>query len=229
MADRRAPGFEEAWHEARKIEGWLTKAQASALYDAAGSGGIVVEIGAAHGRSTIVLAHAARRVVAITPVVSEWGPDTHSYPILLANTARYGARVDARRSCSLDAAWHEPITTLFIDGAHDFRAVLSYIDNFTPRVTGTVLIHDVFSSTGVTRAVLRRFLVQRRWRYAGATGSLVMFRREPIGMLGAARCAVSLTCRTPWFARNLLIKVSRRQGWRWPQVVLGHRHLTNPY
>src|SRR5690349_5691859 len=69
-------GFESAWQIAEGIPGWLTRAQAMALWDAArrlGPGARIVEIGSHQGRSTVVLGRAAQcvgaRVTAIDAFV----------------------------------------------------------------------------------------------------------------------------------------------------------------
>ena len=54
--------FDEAWAAAADVDGWMTRGQAEALYDAAARvrpGGRIVEIGSFRGRSTIILASAA--------------------------------------------------------------------------------------------------------------------------------------------------------------------------
>ena len=69
-----------------------------------------------------------------------------------------------------------------------------------------MLVHDAFSSVGVTLALLSTTAVSTRWGYAGRVGSLAEFRRTDLSLrdrlIDAARQAVQL----PWFARNLAIK-----------------------
>ena len=220
-------GFEAAWRRADRIEGWLTKAQGEALYDAAvRADGSVVEIGSHQGRSTTILAAAAEHVVAIDPWDDpRWGGGLDSYTSFRANIAPVQERVEVRRGLSHEVAklWDGPVAVLFIDGAHDLPTVLGDIDMWTPKVTGTVLIHDAFSSIGVTRAILRRFLLSREWRYAGSRSSLAIFERADLGLAARLANAVRLLARLPWFARNVLVKLAKRKGWAAPQRLLGHR------
>jgi len=71
---------------------------------------------------------------------------------------------------------------------------------------GTMLVHDSFSSIGVTLALF----TLRGWRYVGRTGSLAEFRRERGRLYGP------MLRQLPWFAKNVLIKVlilAGRRSW----------------
>ena len=71
-----------------------------------------------------------------------------------------------------------------------------------------MLIHDSFSSIGVTLAIVRELFTSGRWRYVGRSGSLTEYRREPLGGAGPGPQRRSSSCSScPWFARNVLIKV----------------------
>ena len=67
-----------------------------------------------------------------------------------------------------------------------------------------MLIHDSFSSIGVTLAILRHLVWSRRFAYVGRTGSLAEYRRARAGLGSAARQLAQL----PWFARNVLVKLA---------------------
>ena len=61
-----------------------------------------------------------------------------------------------------------------------------------------MLVHDAFSSVGVTLALLAECVFSPRWRYAGRTGSLAEYERVPLrgrDARGATRCASSPSCR----------------------------------
>ncbi len=75
------------------------------------------------------------------------------------------------------------------------------------RLGGTMLIHDSFSSVGVTLAILRELLPGSRWRYVGRSGSMTEYRRERLGAKARVANAVHQSLELPWFARNVLIKV----------------------
>lgn len=74
MTDCRPAEFDATWTVASTIPGWLTEAQARLLFDTAqelSERPLIVEIGSHQGKSTVVLASAARaiggRVVAVDP------------------------------------------------------------------------------------------------------------------------------------------------------------------
>ena len=74
------------------------------------------------------------------------------------------------------------IDVLHIDGAHRFKPARDDIRTWGDRVTesGTMLIHDSFSSVGVTLAIFSTLLLSGRWRYTGRSRSLAEYRREPV-------------------------------------------------
>ena len=71
-----------------------------------------------------------------------------------------------------------------------------------------MLIHDSFSSVGVTLAILRELLASSRFRYVGRARSLTEFRADLDGTLRSRLGnAALLLAQLPWFVRNLSIKV----------------------
>ena len=70
---------------------------------------------------------------------------------------------------------------------------------------GTLLIHDSFSSIGVTLALLTSITWSGEWRYLGRTQSMARYRREPVR--GAARATNPLRqlAQLGWFVRNLVV------------------------
>lgn len=215
------------------VEGWLTDAQAARLA-AAGAravGGTVVEIGSFRGRSTIVLARAAGAVVAIDPHAgSDRGPqeiaadaargdDDHAAFVANLQAAGVTDRVRHVRSMSADAlgAVDGELSLLYVDGAHRFAPARDDIVRWGARVRpgGTMLVHDAFSSIGVTGALLLECALRGGWRYRGRTGTLAEYERaRPSRVRNAARQLAEL----PWFARNVLFKVL---------VTLGRRDLAH--
>ena len=212
------------------VEGWLSADQVARLYGAAAAvapGGQVVEIGSFRGRSTIVLAASVDEgttVVAIDPHAgNDRGPqeiegfaaaadDDHRRFVDNLARAGVGDRVRHVRLFS-DAAHGEvdgAIDVLFIDGAHRYRPARADIRDWGRRVTpgGVLLIHDSFSSIGVTLAIGRELLAGRRFRYIGRARSLAVYHAD---LDGSPRSRLSNAARqlaeTPWFARNVLIKV----------------------
>ena len=132
--------FDEAWTAAADVEGWMTRSQGRALYEAARDcphGGQIVEIGSFQGRSTIVLASAApegARVVAIDPHAgNDRGPEEISgyvdaaaddHEIFLVNLDRAGVServTHLRMFCDAGLAEIEgPFDVLYVVGAHRY-------------------------------------------------------------------------------------------------------------
>ena len=218
------------------VEGWLTEAQAAHLdrcARAVRSGGRVVEIGSFRGRSTIVLARAAAagvEVVAVDPHLgSDRGPQEiaaqpqlgeRDTQIFSANLERHGVleRVQHVRMLSGEAPLPESIDLLYVDGAHRFGPARDDLVRWGERVRdgGTMLVHDSFSSIGVTLALLTAVAPARRWRYAGRSGSLAEYVADG---RGGTRSALAQLAQLPWFAYNVALKlltVLRIRRGPWP-------------
>jgi Methyltransferase domain len=207
-------------------EGWLTDAQARRLWErAAVAAGTVVEIGSFRGRSTIVLASAAPAVVAIDPHAgSDRGPQeiaadaalgNEDHAAFRANLARAGVEERVRHvrrpSADAHADVDGPVALLYVDGAHRFGPARADLADWGRRVEpgGAMLVHDAFSSIGVTLALLTECLPSPWWRYAGRTGSLAEYERPAAPLRGRERAldALRQLAQLPWFARNLAIKL----------------------
>lgn len=213
----------------RDVGGWLSDDQALRLWSRAREvepGGRIVEIGSFQGRSTIVLASAADEgveVIAIDPHAgNDRGPQEMTgfeseadadHELFHSNLKAAGleGRVRHVRHFS-DVARTElvgEIDLLYVDGAHRYADALGDLRGWGDRVRagGTLLVHDSFSSIGVTLALLRTMLPQRRWRYVGRSRSLAEFRHEPLtGRERAANVARQIA-QLGWFARNVTLKV----------------------
>jgi hypothetical protein len=92
-----------------------------------------------------------------------------------------------------------------------------------------MLVHDSFSSVGVTLALLLVTVRGRRWRYVGRSGSLAEFRREDLDARAARRNAARQLAQLPWFVRNLLVKALIVARLRPLARLLGHRDGPWPY
>jgi hypothetical protein len=227
--------FAEAWEAASGVEGWLTEAQGRRLFAAAGAvpaGGRIVEIGSFRGRSAIVLARGARpgvEVVCIDPHVgSDRGPrEIAAQPALGAedlaafrgNLARAGVAERVRHVRDFSAlalqAFDGPVDLLFVDGAHRFGPARADLVRWGARVPagGRMLVHDAFSSVGVTLALLTSVAPSRSWRYLGRDGSLAAYVRERSPAPGRELAQLG------WFGANLVRKVLIAAGLRdgpWP-------------
>ncbi len=218
------------------VDGWMTPGQAATLHDAATrcpEGGLIVEIGSFRGRSTIVLASAAHvdvELIAVDPHAgNDRGPQeidgyeaeaAGDHEVFLANLARAGVgeRVRHLRMFSTEALAEisRPIDVLYIDGAHRYAPARTDIADFGARVAdgGTMLIHDSFSSIGVTAAIMRELAFGGRFRYVGRSRSMTIYRADlPHGdprarVANAGRQLAQL----PWFVRNVALKVALTLG-----------------
>ncbi len=63
-----------------------------------------------------------------------------------------------------------------------------------------MLVHDAFSSVGVTLALLRTVMHSGAWRYEGRDGSLAEYHRRAPG--GRVSNAARQLAQLPWFART---------------------------
>jgi SAM-dependent methyltransferase len=219
------------------VEGWLTEAQATRLANAAArvvEGGRIVEIGSFRGRSTIVLARASSPGVEIVAIDPHAGSDRGPQEIaadaargdadvatFAANLERHGVaeRVRHVRRFSSEALGEVAgaVDVLYVDGAHRYGPALADIVRWGARVAdgGRMLVHDSFSSVGVTLALLRAVVFAPGWRYVGRDGSLVEYVRAPRTRRSVARQLALL----PWFAKNLVLKVlilARVKRGPWP-------------
>jgi predicted O-methyltransferase YrrM len=231
------PGFADAWALADPIEGWLTRDQGAVLFEAARSlapGSTVVEIGSHQGRSTVVLAAAlptGGRLVAVDPFAPDWrygGPDTRSRLEAHLAAAGVGDRVEvvATTSRAARSAYRGAVDLLYVDGTHDYWTVrddLCWADRVPDG--GVVLVHDAFSSLGVTVALLRTLPVARRMAYAGRTGSLARLELRHPTPADRVRPAREL----PWWVRNLAVKVLLRAGLHTAARLLGHDLAADPF
>jgi predicted O-methyltransferase YrrM len=222
--------FDEVSRLIADVDGWLSANQAARLYAAAAAtqaGQQIVEIGSFRGRSTIVLASAAPdgvEIVAIDPHAgNDRGPQEirgyqteaeGDHEVFAANLAAAGVAARVRHVRELSDAAHGavtgPIAVLYIDGAHRFAPARRDIHRWGARTEprGTMLIHDSFSSVGVTMAICRELMLGRRFRYIGRSRSLAEYRSDlgEGGMAVAANAARQLA-QLPWFAKNIAVKV----------------------
>jgi len=222
-------GFESAWRAVDGVDGWMTEGQARMLWDCASSvprGGTIAEIGSYRGRSAIVIAlaaPAAGEIAAIDPHAgNDRGPQQiegtaaegeGDHELFHANLRNAGVDGRIRHVRMPSEAAHGdvpgPLDMLYVDGAHRYGPARDDIRDWGAKVApgGTMLIHDSFSSIGVTLAQVRLLFASGDWRYEGRSRSLAMYRRT--GLSGAARVRNLATqaVQLAWFARNVLIKV----------------------
>jgi len=229
----------------------MTPDQARRLWDrarATRSGQRIVEIGSYQGRSAIVLARAAPtgvEVIAIDPHAgNDRGPQEihgsqeegqRDHEAFLGNLATAGVRDRVRhvRKPSSDALADvaDPVELLYIDGAHRFGPARDDIRDWGSRVAdgGTLLIHDSFSSIGVTFAIFDQLAFSKSYRYVGRSTSMAEYRRERVS--GSRRLGNLLRqcAQLPWFLRNVIIKMLITVHLTPLTRLLGHRGGNWPY
>jgi len=228
------------------VEGWLSEDQAARLYERAAAvpaGGTIVEIGSFRGRSTIVLAIGAgkrgggARVIAIDPHAgNDRGPrqwltsedqGERDRQAFMGNLERAGvaATVSHLRLRSSEAlgALDGPVDLLYVDGAHRYRPAREDLRRWGARIVpgGTLLVHDAFSSVGVTAAILRELALSSRFEYRGRSRSLAEYRR--VSPRSRPRNCARQLAQLPWFARNLAIKLALAARAQRVALALGHR------
>ncbi|MGG5257283.1 class I SAM-dependent methyltransferase [Phycicoccus avicenniae] len=237
VPSEHADGFAAAWPGIDAVPGWLTRDQARLLWDtvAAVSPGParVLEVGSHRGRSTCVLA-AARPDVAVTAVDPFVRTRRYAGPqvreLLEANLSVLGladrVSVVATTSAQARHGWDAPLDVLHVDGKHDYWTVsddLHWAEHVVPG--GTVVVHDSFSSVGVTLALLRHVLPGDHLAYRGRTGSMARFvvtrptRADRWAMLREL----------PWWLRNVVVKVLLRARLHGVAAWLGHEGPDDPY
>jgi predicted O-methyltransferase YrrM len=233
------------------VEGWFSPEQVARVVERAAAvppTGRIVEIGSFRGRSMIAIARSApdgAEIVAIDPHAgNDRGPQeiegfadeaAIDSKVFLTNLERAGVRdrVTYVRKFSHDALEDVPgpIDLLHIDGAHRYKPASHDIASWGAKVVdgGSVLIHDSFSSVGVTLALATELAFSGRWRYAGRSRSLAEYVREPVS--GTARLANvgRQLAQLPWFARNLAIKVLIVAKLPKATRLLGHSGENWPY
>ena len=223
--------FDESLAQVRDVDGWMSPDQAERLYRAAAAtrpGDQIVEIGSFQGRSTIVLASAAPAevpVVAIDPHAgNDRGPQeldgfeaeaAGDHEVFNGNLAAAGVSDHVRHVRMFSNEAHGEVDGRHRRAVHRRRPSLSRRRAPTScewgaRVApgGTMLIHDSFSSVGVTLAIARELMCGRGSDTSVAPGrspssAPTSTARGRAALLNGLRLAAQL----PWFVKNLLVKV----------------------
>lgn len=230
--------FAAAWAIADTIPGWLKPGQARLLFDQAralGPGARVLEIGSHQGRSTVVLAKALEplggQVICVDPFVEGklfGGTPTRAKFEKHVAEAGVADRIDLRAdySTALRPTWTEPFDLLYIDGKHDYWTLsddLRWAEHLP--ADRAVLIHDCYSSIGVTLGILAHVLGSRRLRYVERSDSMALFRTSA----PTARDRLRILAELPWWIRNVVVKVFLRLRLRPVARLLGHDSPYDPY
>lgn len=230
--------FDDAWATGSAIPGWLTEDQARLLWETSvelGPGSLVVEIGSHQGRSTVVLGAAVARndgrVVAVDPFVDGrlfGGRSTREKFERNIDAAGLDDTVELLSDYSTEArgSWSRSFDYLYIDGKHDywtFSDDLRWAEHLP--ADAPILVHDCYSSIGVTLGVLRHVLFSRTLTYERRVGSLALFRTSR----PSASDRVRILRELPWWLRNVGIKILLRLRLRPLARLFGHAGPYDPY
>jgi predicted O-methyltransferase YrrM len=230
--------FDQVWESVADVPGWLTEGQGRLLWESVlrlEPGATVLEIGSHQGRSTVILGHAARavgaRVIAVDAFVDGrlfGGMTTRDK--FEANIAKAGltdvVELVVGYSTKLRPSWDRKFDLLYVDGKHDYW---TYTDDLRWSehlpAGGEILVHDCFSSIGVTLGTIARILFGSRYVYVDRSRSLARFR------LGRPRLAdrVRVAAQLPWFTWNVFIKVLLRLRLRRVAGWFGHHGPYDPF
>ena len=221
--------FEEVFVSLRDVNGWMTHDQARRLWDRARElnvGQRIVEIGSFQGRSTVVLSSAASEGVEVVAIDPHGGNDRgpqeidgfveeaeSDHQIFLANLVNAGvsSRVTHLRKFS-DAALPDvpgAVDLLYVDGAHRLVPASNDIKQWGAKVVdgGHLLVHDSFSSIGVTLALSVTTFWSAQWTYEGRSQSMTQFVKGSNTLGQRVSSLARQLAQLPYFALNVVYKV----------------------
>ncbi len=178
---------QEIYRLAASIDGWLTRREIDflsllAIYRSAR--GVILEVGAHHGKSTVVLAKASSAVDS-TPVLTIDPAAGHRLRSNL-QTAQVDdiVQVFAEKSQDVLPNWRLPLGLFWHDGSNveeivteDVRAVRPYLQD-----GAIVAFHDVLNTTGHRiKVFVNEVLASDHFGPVGACGSIgwAQFRMDP--------------------------------------------------
>lgn len=186
----------------RKIEGWLSDAEAELLIAIAreackdkGPSPNLAEVGSYHGRSTVVLGMAVRSV---SPGAKIYAVDSHdgqlgaadqglrSYPPSLEmfrrniQLAGLGEMVETVTDKSYSTPWQIPVSLLFIDGLHDYFNVARDFRYFSDGVLpqGYVAFHDHADYFPGVKLFVKELLKSGSYQVVRQVESLIVLQKK---------------------------------------------------
>ena len=185
----------------RSVEGWLRDEEAELLIHLTRRAVVehaaaVVEIGSFCGKSTIVLARAAKttgvdaRIYAIDPHQGEVGADDTiagverlrpTFDRFLHNIEGAGVAdaIEPIRRRSYEVPWRRPIGLLFVDGLHDYASVARDFFHFEPYLEhgGYVAFHDYGDDYPGVRTFVAGLAADESFEEVARAASLVVLKK----------------------------------------------------
>ena len=224
VARRSRAGFSDALKPTEGIPGFTSAAELSLLYnlttDLPGAGRIV-EIGSYLGRSTIVLAHAARNagrdpIVAVDPHTSALGIDGEAHvdtrERFIENVRDAGVEpyVELRHTTSVEAAAAWPghaVDLLFVDGWHSTEAVRADLGAWRPFLSdGACVVFDDYLSIRDVRVAVDRLAAGGQLPGARViVGKMIAFGPPGVIRRVPAPPGSTLLARLPGWALDLAV------------------------
>jgi len=193
---------QELAEEASSIEGYLSDNEMRFLALLAShprARGVVLEIGSFKGRSTFILAAAAKlsgdeKIAAVDPLIApsetdpDLGSDESSEEDFRRNLDEHGVtgNVEFFKAFSHELAetWDRPIRLLWIDGDHTYRGTKADLDGFLPHLSDGAIVafHDVLHEfEGGIRVFGEDVLLSGNFGACGFVGSIAwaQYREDP--------------------------------------------------
>jgi len=147
--------------------------------------GLIVEIGALYGGSTVVLARTAPKARIITIDEFSWTPEgypTATKKLLESHLKEVGVKnvtVLEGKSEEIGKSWDKSIDLLFIDGGHSYQYVYADLCNFAPHAE-VVACHDFDNPIWATikEAISDFIQLHPEWDLAEVVGTVAVLRRK---------------------------------------------------
>ena len=163
-SDERCRSFDEVY-ETIPGTGWLTRPEADLLWRVSGRlPGRIIEVGAYHGRSTVLLAAHGRPVIAIDPFSGFDSDDPtgeSTYEKFVSNLLCRGIRnVELIRRRVEDVSATPGAGFAYLDGDHTYEGTMAQIGFACACGAEEVCIHDFVDSGGGAEVVR----AARDWR-----------------------------------------------------------------
>lgn len=147
--------------------------------------GLIVEIGALYGGTTVVLAKAAPKAKVITIDEFSWTPE--GYPkatkeLLESHLKEVGVKnvtVLEGKSEDFGKTWNKDVDLLFVDGGHSYEFVYADLCNFGPHAE-VIACHDYGNPFWPTiqQAISDFIQLHPEWDLEEVAGTVAVLRRN---------------------------------------------------
>ena len=236
----RSIGFDKLFDQyVSRIDGWVTKEEATYLYRLAkeAAEGCIVEVGSYRGRSTAALAFgvnagAGLPVYAVEPhervrglYGGEFGPVDRGYFMrAMRDTGLFHhVRLVNVSSEFLGDEWPMPVSVLFIDGDHRYEAVKRDLECWRGKLTtrAMVVLDDASDPSRGPGQLAQELVDGGTFVRQVAIGKMVCLRYSPSpdgGLVRSSRDEATLAKRSSTFAKTSPGEVQ-------PQEAMGVREL----